>query len=139
MQFCTPHWEILKAEIHKLSLAEWVAPSAETAAMQVANQVELGEATPINYDPLMASHFMIIDRAFQIIGPSIFDLKFGCPICFLNRSRTLDGTCPRNNDDCDLKTPGSIPDFDTWLTGPDSAPAASKEFMISEGWIRPND
>ena len=51
MQFCTPHWEILKAEIHKLSLAEWVAPSAETAAMQVANQVELGEATPINYDP----------------------------------------------------------------------------------------
>lgn len=33
----------------------------------------------------------------------------------------------------------SIPDFDTWLIGPDSAPAASKEFMISEGWIRPND
>lgn len=139
MQFCTAHWEILKAEVNKLGLAEWVAPSGETAAMQIVNQWELGEVTPINYDPLMASHTMIMTRTFNIVGPAMFNPGFGCPICFLNRSRTSEGTCPCNNDDCGLKTPGSIPDFETWLTGPESAPASAKEFMVSEGWIRPND
>ena len=136
MQFCQPHWDMMRAEIEKLGIADWVASDGETAAKQLVDQVKRDETTPVNYDPLMAAHNAIFGRVLQGLGLVVMNADYGCPICDLNSRRDEDGFCTCDHPDCPNqrgRTP--MPDFETWLRGPDSAPAASKAYMVEQGWV----
>lgn len=133
--WCQPHWDQLRAEIERLGLSDWIAPSGEVAAEQMASQITTGESTPVNYDPLMASWTMIETRSMERVGLQVMAPDFGCPICFFNDHRTDDGRCKCPREDCEAKEPGSIPPFETWIEGEDGAPAAAKAYMIGQGWV----
>lgn len=135
MKFCQPHWDMLRAEVADLGLADWVAPDGATAIEQLADQTKRGDATPVNYDPLMAAHNSIFGRVLEGLGLMVMSADFGCPICFLQERQNPDGSCSCGHADCPNQAPGSLPDFETWLRGPDSAVAAAKAHMVEQGWI----
>lgn len=135
MQMCTGHWEMLKEETLSLGLGDWIATSGETAALQQADQISRQEPTRLNFDPLMDAHNMILGRTLEMIGFQALTVEFGCPICRFNEKRTPEGACACTSPNCHLTEPGSIPDFETWLTGPGSAPHAAKAYMVEQGWI----
>lgn len=79
MQFCQTHWSILREEIARLGLSDWIAPSAEVAVEQLINSTQQGN-TRLNFDPLMASHNAVVTRSLQVLGPQIFRPDFGCAL-----------------------------------------------------------
>ena len=133
---CQPHWDMLRQEIADQGLRAWVAPDGETAVAQLVDGLKRGEDTPVNYDPLMSCNWMLIDRAMQSIGLMVMHQEFGCPICYLNEHiRGEDGSCKCGHAECPNKEPGSVPDFETWLVGPDGCVSAAKAHMVAQGWI----
>jgi hypothetical protein len=89
-----------------------------------------------NFDPLMRCNWMILNRAIDIAGIPAIDDRFGCPICVFNTGRSEDGSCKCDDPHCHNKNPGSIPNFETWLVGPDSAAASVKQMMLERGWLK---
>jgi hypothetical protein len=138
MKMCQPHWDAMRQEIHDLGIGDWIAPNGEIAAEQLGDQVRRGENTKINYDPLMSSHNMILNRSLEGLGLIVMTPGFGCTICFLNARRTSEGYCSCGHPECP-NSPESgrppIPDFETWIKGPESAPAAAKAYMVQQGWV----
>lgn len=132
MKFCQKHWDMLRDNIKKEGIYDWVAQSGEVAAAQLKDQIARKESTKVNYDPLMSCHNMMMERAIEMAGLAVMTEEFGCPICVFNNFRTEDGRCPCQNPECRGKEPGSIPNFETWL---EETPKACKEYMIEEGWI----
>lgn len=132
---CQTHWDMLRQEITDQGLAGWVAPDGATALAQLVDGIRRGEDTPGNYDPLMACHNMILERSLEMAGLAAMTGAFGCPICFFNRHRTPDGRCTCGRPGCKANEPGSIPDFEGWLTGPASCVTAAKAHMVAQGWI----
>lgn len=138
MKMCQPHWDMMRNEIRELGIYDWVAQSGQVAMEQLGDQVRRGENTPVNYDPLMASHNMIMTRALEGLGLIVMAENFGCPICFLNERRTPEGYCSCGHPECPNRPDGGrppIPDFETWLKGPNGAPAAAKAYMVEKGWV----
>ena len=136
MQMCQRHWDMMRAEIEDLGLSGWVAPDGQTAVEQLVDQMRRDEVTPVNYDPLMAAHNAILGRVIEGLGLVVMSPDYGCPICDLNSRRDDDGFCTCGHADCPNqrgRTP--MPDFESWLHGPDSAPAAIKAHMVEQGWV----
>ena len=137
MKMCQSHWEMLRQEVIDQGLGEWIASSGEVALEQTADQLAKGgEQTRANYDPLMASFWMISSRSMSIAGLAVMYEDFGCPICRFNEARTPEGGCNCPDPDCPAKPPGSVPDHETWLRGPDSCVTAAKNYMREQGWIQ---
>jgi hypothetical protein len=132
MRFCQNHWNMLRENVDKQGLTNWVAPDGETALMQIADEIAKGKITQTNYDPLMSCHNMIIARTVEMVGLSAMSEEFGCPICFFNTKRTEDGRCACVDPACGGSEPGSIPPFEIWL---EQTPAACKEYMEAQGWL----
>jgi hypothetical protein len=135
MNICQHHWDMLRAEVAAQGLTDWVAPDGETAAAQIGNQLVRDEDTRVNYDPLMACNFMLWDRALEMAGPAAMAADFGCPICRFSEYRGPEGQCTCGHPDCPNQEPGSVPDFETWLVGPNSCVAAARDYMVTQGWI----
>lgn len=136
MRICQSHWTQLRDEITAQGLGDWVAPTGETAAAQLADQVRRGKITKVNYDPLMACHNMIAQRAVECLGVLVLLPSFECPICYLNaEARASDGTCKCGRPECPYTEPGSLPDFETWIVGPDSCVTAARQYMTRKGWL----
>lgn len=135
MKMCQKHWDMLRVEVVEQGMGEWIAQDGETAAAQLADALSRHEVTKVNYDPLMDCHMMVMNRAVGIAGVVVMTEEFGCPICFFNGRRNPDGSCPCTNPGCPGKAPGSVPDFETWIKGPDSCVLGAKEFMAKQGWL----
>lgn len=133
MGICQKHWDMLREEVKAQGLDEWVTKSGEVAVEQIVDQLKKGgEQTAVNYDPLMACHWMIQSRALEGFGLMAIQADF-CPICELLQMWNPDGTCKCEREDCQAKEPGSIPDPEVdWIQGP---VGASKAYMIEQGWI----
>ena len=132
MKFCQNHWDMLRENIKKEGIYDWVAQSGETAVAMMTDELARGEHTPVNYDPLMNCHNMIFGRTLEMVGAYALSEEFGCPICFFNSKRTEDGRCLCDDPNCHAKEPGTIPPFETWL---EETPKACKEYMQEKGWI----
>lgn len=134
---CMPHWNMLRDKIKDVGLEDWVSHDGETAATQLSDQVNRGEATMMNFDPLIAAHNMILYNALETVGLVLFSADESgneyCPLCFLNSRRTEDGRCKCDDPNCHAKAPGSIESFDLWV---DHAADGAKSFMIEQGWIQ---
>lgn len=126
---------MLREEVKAQGMGEWIAPDGETAMQQMVDQLERGEDTPVNYDPLMSCHHMLMSRAMETAGLAVMAEDFGCPICRFNERRNPDGSCPCHDPACPGKEPGSVPDFEGWIVGEDSCVAAAKDYMVTQGWM----
>lgn len=136
MQMCQPHWDLLRGEVIAQGIGDWIASSGAMAAAQLADQIKRDENTKVNYDPLMACHSMLMSRVAEGLGLMVFAADFGCPICYLNERRTPEGACACGEPDCPNKEPGCLPDFETWIVGPNSCVIAARNYMIEQGWIK---
>ena len=132
MEFCQAHWDMLRENVKKEGLSDWVAPDAQTSMLQMRDEIERSEHTKANYDPLMNCHNMILSRTLEMVGLYCMTEEFGCPICFFNTKRTDDGRCKCDDPNCRAQEPGTIPPFETWL---EETPKVCKEYMIEKGWI----
>lgn len=132
MKFCQEHWDILRENLRKEGIYDWVATSGEMAVDMLKDEIARGEHTQVNYDPLMACHTMMMDRTLEMVGLYCMTKDFGCPICFFNSYRNEDGSCKCVDPECTAKEPGAIPPFETWL---EQTPKVCKEYMQEQGWI----
>jgi hypothetical protein len=84
MRFCQPHWDQLRDAVRSRGLYDFVASSGKEAVARMAAQFEdASDGKP--YDPLMAAHFMIVDRALELGGLYLMTQKEDgseyCPLC----------------------------------------------------------
>lgn len=79
MQFCKVHWEQLRTAIKERGLDHLVSKSGEEAVQRMVEEIE-GVESNNNFDPLIAAHNMILDRALQMGGLYLFSGDY-CPIC----------------------------------------------------------
>lgn len=134
---CQPHWNTLRKNIDDRGLGSFVAQSGTGAISMIENQVENhneGQHGPTlaNWDPLMSAYFLILQNATEILGIQVFTDE-GCVICLLNTMRTDDGRCTCGLPTCAGREPGSIPDFETWLT---EAADGQRTFAVDQGWVK---
>lgn len=139
MEMCQSHWDMLRDEVKAQGLYNLVSANGEIATMKMVAEIQkAGTEEPErveDFDPLMRCHWMITERTLGMVGPAAFMPEFGCPICFFNSKRTPEGACSCDKPDCGATAPGSIPDFETWLVGPNSCVASVREMCIEYGWI----
>jgi hypothetical protein len=86
MKYCQPHWDQLRRAIESRGMAHLIAKSGEQAAMRIEEEL-IGQATKHTFDPLMAAHNMVLERATRYFGLSLFvpneDGSEKCPVCLL--------------------------------------------------------
>lgn len=86
MKFCGAHWTELREAIDARGLGPLVSTSGTQAAARDANRLSGSEAGK-DYDPLMAAHWAIVNRALSIAGLVLMspndDGTDRCPLCFL--------------------------------------------------------
>lgn len=84
VKFCLPHWERLRAAINERGLTSLIARGGAAAAERTTDEFK-GTATDATYDPLMACHWMITNRALEGLGLYVLTTKEDgseyCPIC----------------------------------------------------------
>jgi hypothetical protein len=79
MQFCQKHWDMLRTAIEARGLTHLIAKSGEAAMERAVDELQ-GRADDSSYDPLMAAHWMIANRAVEMGG--LYFLSGGhCPVC----------------------------------------------------------
>lgn len=135
-KICEEHWKMMRDEVTRLELDKYVGANGEIAAMRLVDQLQTGEDSQMNYDPLMSAYFMIFNRALDIAGFRVMHPDFGCIICEFYKMRGPEGECICGNPECPNKGQKNVvPDFVDWLTGPESALVACKEYMKEKGWL----
>ena len=113
MKFCQGHWDRLREAIETRGIADLIAPDGHVALEQMADQLNRAEAgeepsTPVNYDPLMAAHWAIINNVSEAGGPGcllhMISTPDCCPLCFANEQH--EAICTE---------PGCTFTFDDWI------------------------
>lgn len=136
MRMCQTHWDMLRNEVTAQGMGDMVSANGDIAAMRMVAQITgAAEESRTDFDPLMRCFTMIMTRTLEIAGLAAFMADFGCPICTLNKHRMADGACACPNPECGGKTPGSIPDHETWLVGPTSCVASVRAYAVEKGWL----
>lgn len=91
MKFCQPHWDKLREGVRERGLYHLVAKDGEAATGRVMAELQ-GTATDKTYDPLMAAHWMIFNRALEAGGIGLMGHNPNdpeghyCPLCELGRA-----------------------------------------------------
>jgi hypothetical protein len=108
VKICQPHWDKLRAAIAEAGMDGLVAKDGDQSAAQLVSGLENGSKKE-NFDPLMASHNMIVSNALRVRGLEILnpnaDGSDRCPLCFLTAEhleQCTDATC-------------KLKDFDDWI------------------------
>lgn len=139
MDFCQRHWDMLRQEVIDQGMGSLIGANSEIAALKLTGELVDGLAgkqeSKDTFDPLMRAYFMIFSRTLDMVGLDALREDFGCPICFFNKYRNPDGSCPCTNPNCGGKASDSIPDHETWLVGPESCVTAVREMCVERGWI----
>lgn len=134
-KWCQAHWDMLREEVNAQGMGDMVSANGEIAAMRTVSELK-GEAdTKEMFDPLMRAFWMIENRLLEGLGAAVLHPDFGCPLCRIRESRTDDGVCKCPNPGCPNRTPGSVPDPETWIKGPDSAVTSLKQYVEKMGWL----
>lgn len=105
MKFCQPHWDELRAGIDERGLSQLIARDGKAAAERMTAEVK-GTATDATFDPLMAAHWAIVNRAMERGWRGPFDPAVLCPLCFVQDHYD---TCQQPN--CVKSLPSE------WITG----------------------
>lgn len=138
MTLCQDHWDMLRQEVVDQGLGEWIGKGSDLAVEQLVHQAQHG-AQATNYDPLMASFFMIQGRLMGTPGGPGLGLRIfqvGCGLCYLNSNRDPEtGFCKCSDPACPNKTVPIDPIEDFWIKGPNGPVAAARNYMIEQGWI----
>jgi hypothetical protein len=79
MNMCQQHWDRLREKIAERGLSELIAADGEIAAAQVADQLQRGESSPANFDPLMGAFWAIGSNVMATLGPNALYLVSGGP------------------------------------------------------------
>lgn len=107
MQFCDKHWETLKTEIKERGLWGLVPTSGEQAIARMKSELDQGELTASNFDPLMYAHNAIVNNVMDLIGLQVLlpneDGSDRCPLCYIQQ---------RHDAECTLIDCGHT--FDPW-------------------------
>lgn len=123
MKFCLPHWDKLREAVRARGLWPLVPTSGQQAGAMLADQLEARATSKGNFDPLMACHNMIWQRALEMIGLSLMadneDGSERCPICFIKAEHDRRGDCRG----CAWDDPAAVDAY--WIDGP--ADAARRE------------
>ena len=86
MRFCEEHWRILRESVEKYGLDQLVANSGEEVAGHLIRDSE-GEATAVDFEPLMGAHNMLLRISSNYVGAQIMfqkpDGSHRCPVCEL--------------------------------------------------------
>lgn len=81
MKMCQPHWDKLRKAISDRGMDHLIAKSGELAARTIVKELE-GNATPLDYDPLMDCNNMIFAHALKCGGLAMLcGEPERCPIC----------------------------------------------------------
>ena len=108
MKMCQPHWDALKAEVHRLGMGHLICEDGAEAAQRAVDG---------NDDPLMRCYWMITNRALEAIGLPLLVVgpngEEPCPQCAYNEG-------------CGCSTPNCA---DEWTT---SAPLSVLKWIAEE-------
>lgn len=74
MKFCQDHWDELKDEVKKHGLWHLVPRTGAEAAERARSG---------GFDPLLASHNVMIQTMMNAFGPEIMTLGDKCPVCYV--------------------------------------------------------
>jgi hypothetical protein len=77
VNMCQDHWDRLREKINERVLTGLIASDGATAAAQIADQVQQGEATPTNFDPLMGAFWAVGSNVMGTLGRSALYLLGG--------------------------------------------------------------
>jgi hypothetical protein len=75
LDWCQPHWDLLREAIEARGLGPWISKGGEAAAKEFAREAQ-GGSDEHGFDPLMRAYGMISSRVTEMSG-NIFD----CPLC----------------------------------------------------------
>lgn len=98
MKFCQPHWDALRKAIDDRGLSGFVPDGGEEAAKQMVDQIESGETTVDNFDPLMGAYWAIVGQITAVFGAGALFHK-GCPLSEANKAHNAactDPTCTKD-------------------------------------------
>lgn len=120
MRFCQDHWDRLRAAIDERGLSHLIASDGRLAIEQLADQLQRAQegeepVSPVNYDPLMAAHWSIVNNVMAQLGPNALYLMSGgpedpvegygpkyegrtwprCPLCYINLAHEV--SCKEEN------------------------------------------
>jgi hypothetical protein len=128
MKFCQPHWDSLRKAIDDRGLSDLVAPDAETAGLQMAQEFEQGPSA-VTYDPLMAAHWAIVNNVGDLVPGGILylmapdeDGSERCPLCVVNEGHRLG-----------CAVPGCTFTYDDWVDHAADDQLAHVEKLRAEG------
>ena len=113
MKFCQKHWDRLRDVIKAKGMAHLIAKNGQTAAKNIVKELE-GKLGADDYDPLMACHWLIMERALECGGLYLLNDDY-CPLCEAIKHTPVD-------DDTDIA--------DEWIDG---CTDAVKEHCIKIG------
>lgn len=134
--FCDKHWTMLRQEVEDQGMGKFIGGNGEIAAMKMMGELQSDEDILDNFDPLMRCFFMLMNKTLDIFGPTaLFDPEWDCTICKCNEQVNENGSCKCSDPDCHNKAPGSMPNFEIWLTGPESCVWSVKKYMQEKGWL----
>lgn len=94
MKFCQPHFGELKKLVISKGMGGLIESDEDAVAERARAEVD-GTAMTDTYDPLMAAHWMLIGRAFELGGFYLLESKPGdgdghyCPMCEVEEQGTL--------------------------------------------------
>ena len=83
MKFCQSHWDALRSAIETRGLNHLIAANGREAHARAVADLK-GESDVSDFDPLMSAHWMIVQRATEVLGLAIFCGDI-CPVCELLR------------------------------------------------------
>lgn len=118
MAWCMDHWTRLREAIDKRGLTSLISESGEEAAKKMVSEINEGEQTIDNFDPLLSAYWAIQGNAGRILegiggnplyilvdGPEDIVEGYGpenawrtwprCPICYLSLAHELTCSEPR--------------------------------------------
>lgn len=108
MKFCSAHWDALRQKIADRGLEHLVAQGGEMAVKQLSDQLDTGDVTRDNFDPLMSAHWAVCGNAMEALSQAGISplYLFGdmshapegrsdCPLCELNYLHKTSCTDPR--------------------------------------------
>jgi len=88
MKICTEHWAQLRADISKYGLDHLIAPG-QAAVDMLKRQIE-GTEGALDFDPLMAANFQLMDTALSFVGLRMME-GAKCPPCELRDYNWTEG------------------------------------------------
>jgi hypothetical protein len=79
VKFCQPHWDRLKASVESRGMGHLIAANGRDAHARAVADLE-GRSDLSDFDPLMACHNRIVQRATEQFGLYLYTGDY-CPVC----------------------------------------------------------